>query len=163
MPTAHLKIFLLLLGGLLGPALAVAQATRPAPPKLVNVAVVQTADTVKAAYHRMGQVLVKAGYDLNEANYDTEKLQGTLAYITTIDRNLPARPDVRVALQASVLAAPGGGTAIELRGTYTLDGLHRLPITNRGGTGSLPAATWVELERVADLFPAGTITYRRER
>lgn len=158
MPIPKLKICLLLLG----PLAAAAQATPAPPPRQANVAVVQTADSVRIAYHQLGQVLVAAGYDLDRANYDTQKLHGTLAYITTIDRDLPGYPAARVMLRASLLAA-GSGTTVELRGTYTLDGLHRLPIANRGGQGSPAAAAWMELRRVAALFPNATATYRRER
>lgn len=158
MPIQTLKLFLLLLG----PLAAAAQTTPTPPPKQANVAVVQTADSVQATYHRVGQALVAAGYNLDLANYDTQKLHGTLAYLTTIDRDLPAYPAMRVALRAS-LSAAGSGTTVELRGTYTLDGLHRLPIANRGSQGSPAAAAWTELRRVAALFSSGTTAYRRER
>lgn len=167
--------WILLAGALLGaPAAALAQEA--AAPARATVAVTHPADSAHAAYARLGQVLVAAGYDLEKASYDAEKayyllqpglpLPGTsrqVGYLTTIYRNSPTRPELRVALQASVVLEPTGSTAIELRGTYTLDGLRLRPAANQGRPGTPAAEAWAELRRVAALLPGAPPTYRRER
>lgn len=145
-----------------------------APPR-ANVVAVAVADSARAAYARLGQVVVAAGYDLEKASYDAEKafylrqanynLAGTssqVAYLTTIYRNLPERPELRTALRAVVLLQPSGST-VELRGTYTLDGLKLHPIANEGKPGSPSAQAWAELQRVVTAYAGNSApSYRRE-
>lgn len=169
---------LLLTGALLwgGKQLALAQGLAlPEVPARANVVAVPTPDSARAAYARLGQVVAAAGYDFEQASYDADKafylrqanyrLAGTtpqVGYLTTIYRNLPERPELRIALQAAVLLQPSGAT-VELRGTYTLDGLKLRPIAHEGKPGSPAAQAWVELQRVVAAYAGSSPpSYRRE-
>lgn len=126
----------------------------PAPFTFASVVVVHTPDSARAAFRKLAALLRAQGYQLAEA----DSAHGLL----TTDYHRTAYRRVKASLQF-VVRAHANGAFIEERAVgqvTTADS--RFAVECRGTPNTPIACAWAEMWRVASLYPAGSLAYKRD-
>jgi hypothetical protein len=126
----------------------------PTPFKLASVIVVHTADSARTAYQKLATLLLEQGYQLAE----TDSVQGRI--ITDYHRS--AYRQIKVSLHF-VISAHATGALVEERAIGQVSvAASRFAVECRG-TPTMPiACAWSEMWRLASLYPAGALAYKRD-
>jgi len=128
------------------------EATIPFP--LANVIVVHTADSARTAYQNLTALLLAQGYQLAE----TDPAHGRL----TTDYRRSDYRRIKVSLRF-VISPHASGALVEERaiGQVSIEA-SRFGVECRG-TPKMPiACAWSEMWRLASLYPAGSLAYKRD-
>jgi hypothetical protein len=160
-----------LLLALLLPACSASAQSLPAPPtptqqgppagqeaatpfNLASVIVVHTPDSTRTAYQKLTMLLLEQGYQLAE----TDSVQGRI----TTDYHRSAYRRIKVSLQF-VLSAHASGALIEERAIGQVSVPDSRFAVECRGTPNMPiACAWSEMWRLASLYPAGSLAYKRD-
>jgi hypothetical protein len=128
------------------------EANTPFP--LANVLVVHTADSAHTAYRNLTALLLAQGYQLAE----TDPAHGRF----TTDYRRSDYRRIKVALRF-VISPQASGSLIEERATGQVSiEASRFGVECRG-TPKMPiACAWAEMWRLASLYPAGSLAYKRD-
>jgi hypothetical protein len=125
----------------------------PAPFPFANVIVVHTPDSASTAHRKLSQLLLEQGYQL-------EKTAAAQGRITTNYRRSAYR-GVKASLQFTIIAQGAGARIEEQAIGQVISADSRFAVECRG-TPKMPiACAWAEMWRVASLYPAGTLAYKR--
>ncbi|MFD1875558.1 hypothetical protein [Hymenobacter bucti] len=124
------------------------------PFKLANVIVVHTSDSPRTAYQKLATLLLEQGYQLEK----TDSAQGRI----TTDYHRSAYRRIKVSLQF-VISAQASGALVEERAIGQVSvAASRFAVECRG-TPTMPiACAWSEMWRLASLYPAGALAYKRD-
>lgn len=128
------------------------EATTPFP--LANVIVVHTADSARTAYQNLTALLLAQGYQLAEI----DPAHGRL----TTDYRRSDYRRIKVSLRF-VISPHASGALVEERaiGQVSIEA-SRFGVECRG-TPKMPiACAWSEMWRLASLYPAGSLAYKRD-
>lgn len=127
------------------------EATTPF--NLANVIVVHTADSARTAYQNL-TLLLAQGYQVVE----TDPAQGRIS----TDYHRSAYRRIKVSLQF-VIRAQASGALIEERAIGQVSvAASRFAVECRGTPNMPIACAWSEMWRLASLYPAGSLAYKRE-
>jgi hypothetical protein len=125
-----------------------------APFHLASVIVVHTADSARTAYQNLTTLLLAQGYQVVE----TDPAQGRLS----TDYRRSAYHRIKVSLQF-VITAHASGSLIEERAIGQVSvAASRFAVECRGTPNMPIACAWAEMWRLASLYPAGTLAYKRD-
>lgn len=159
----------LLAGLLIGTAPALVQKAAPPPVtgqesakpfKGANVILVSTSDSAAVAYKKIAAAILGAGYTIDRADKE-------LGFISTKPRPTPKLNGLH-AIRIAIMPMPAGAS-IQLRSSFSMPGAAavspimagELETTFRGSNGSLFMICWNELQRLAQSYPNGQITYTK--
>jgi hypothetical protein len=135
----------------LGPPAGQEAAT---PFNLANVIVVHTADSARIAYQKLTMLLLAQGYQLVE----TDSAQGRIS----TDYHRSAYRRIKVSLQFVISAQPNGALVEERAFGQVSVAASRFAVECRGTPNMPIACAWSEMWRLASLYPAGSLAYKRE-
>lgn len=135
----------------LGPPAGQEAAT---PFNLASVIVVHTADSARTAYQKLSTLLLAQGYQVVE----TDPAQGRI--ITDYHRSAYRR--IKVSLQF-VIRVQASGALVEERAIGQVSVPDSRFAVECRGTPNMPiACAWSETWRLASLYPAGSLAYKRD-
>jgi hypothetical protein len=124
------------------------------PFNLASVIVVHTPDNIRTAYQKLATLLLEQGYQLAE----TDSVQGRI----TTDYHRSAYRRIKVSLQF-VISAQANGALIEERAIGQVSvAASRFAVECRGTPNMPIACAWSEMWRLASLYPAGSLAYKRD-
>lgn len=127
----------------------------PTPFRFAGVVVVHTPDSARAAHRNLSRLLLAQGYQLDE----TDAAQGL---IVTHYRPTAYNRGVKAALHFTILPHASGALIEERAIGQVISADSRFVVECRG-TAKMPiASAWAEMWRLASLYPAGSLAYKRD-
>lgn len=124
------------------------------PFKLASVVVVHTSDSARTAYRKLATLLLAQAYQLEV----TDSVHGQI--ITDYHRTAYHR--VKTSLHFVIIAQASGALVEERAIGQVISADKRFAVECRGTPDMPIACAWAEMWRLASLYPAGSLAYKRD-
>lgn len=125
------------------------------PEKFSNYIAIQTTDSAAVAYRNMAGILQDMGYTISKSDKDLLTISTDL-----VGNGLPNAGKMML----SVYVRGQANAQIHLSGQFTAPGISTEPdrIVYRGMKGSPFMASWANMQKVAQAYPGGTLSFGKK-